>query len=233
MKDSAVGHDGLPLHIFRDNIDILGDVLAHLFCLSLSSGIVPGDMMIGRVVCIYKSDDPKNINNYRPISILPVLSQILEKLVYSQVMDHLVQHNYLSNSQYGFRTQCSTEGALHDICTSIYDNFEEGNYCLGFFLDLRKAFDSLDRGILLEKLAAYGITGNELSWFTSYFRGRQQYVVYKNKPSSRRSVNYGTPQGSVLGPLLFLLYVNDIVHATNQVKFILFADDTNMFFFCK
>ena len=230
MKETAPGHDSLPCFIFKDNFNILGAVLVHLFTLSMNNGVVPRDMLVGKVTTIFKSGDPMQMSNYRPISILPVLSKVLEKLIYSRVMNHLQKYNYLTRSQYGFRTGCSTEGALQDMCLSLYDNFEHGHYCLGAFLDLSKAFDSLDRDILLRKLVVYGIIGNELKWFKSYFSDRQQYVVYNNKSSSRLPVNYGAPQGSIIGPLLFLIYINDIVFATNHVKFILFADDTNLFY---
>ena len=115
---------------------------------------------------------------------------------------------------------------------SIYNSFERGLYCIGVFLDLSKAFDTLDRNILLKKLSSYGIVGTELRWFVNYFKNRQQYVVCKGEVSSKLPVMYGTAQGSVLGPLLFLIYINDVIYSTRHVKYLLFADDTNLFFAC-
>ena len=161
--------------------------------------------------------------------MLPVLSKILERLVHSRVMTHLTQYNYLTAAQYGFRAMRSTEGALQDLCTSIYDIFEERQYCLGVFLDLSKAFDTLGREILFTKLTTYRLTGMELIWFKSYFRKREQYVFCNNKASSRRVVQYGIPQGSILGPLMFVIYMNDITYASRNLKYVLYADDTNVF----
>ena len=230
INSTTPGHDGLPSFIFKDNFDYLSDVLLHIFTQSISQGVVPREMMLARVTCIYKSDDPKCVANYRPISILPILSKILEKIVYARVMSHLNNCGYISASQYGFRAKCSTESALQDVCTSVYNIFEDQQLCLGVYLDISKAFDSLDRSILFKKLSVYGITGIELQWFKSYFSNRQQYVVYKNVSSDKQPIEYGTPQGSILGPLLFLIYINDITFATNFVKFVIFADDTNIFY---
>ena len=230
MKETTAGHDNLPLFIFRDNFNIVGPVLTHLFRLSMNTGVVPKDMLVGKVTTIFKSGGLTDMCNNRTISILLVLSNVLEKLVYSPVMKHFLHNNYLRNNQYDFRAQCSTEGALQDMCTTIYDSFENTHYCIGAFLDLSKAFDSLDRDILLKKLAYYGILGCELQWFRSYFRDRKQYVVYNSQSSSLLPIKYGTPQGSILGPLLFSIYINDIVFAANHVKFILYADDTNIFY---
>ena len=119
IKEVETGHDNVPLFIFKDNIDLVGDMLRHLFTFSVASGVVPYNMMIAKVKCIYKSRDPKDASNYRPISVLPVLSKILERLTHTQLVNHLVQYNLLSGSQYGFRAMSSTELALQDISTSI------------------------------------------------------------------------------------------------------------------
>ena len=130
-------------------------MLYELFELSINTGVVPKDMLVGRVTSPFKKGDPMNVQNFKPISVLPILSKVLEKLIYKRVMNHLEHNNYLTDSQYGFRSQCCTEGALKDICAIIYNSFENAHYCLGAFLYLSKTFDSLDRGILLRKLDLY------------------------------------------------------------------------------
>ena len=229
MKESAAGHYELPLFIFKEYFESLSCVLFHLFSLSLNTGIVPDDMKRAKVVFILKPGDPTNLTNYRPISILPTLSKILEKLGYLRVMSHLVHLGYLTTWQFGFRAQCSTEGAMQSLCATMYDSFDRGIFSMGIFLDLSKTFDSLDRDILLYKLSLYGIQGNELSWFKSCFTNRKQYVVCGGVTSSLLTVDQGTPQGSVLGLLLFLVYINDIIFSTQHMKHLLFADDTNLF----
>ena len=229
MKEASPGHDGLPMFVIRDNIDLL-DVMITLLCSqSMVKGVVPRGMKLAKVVCIHKADDPREVSNYRPISVLPVISKILERLIYNRLMDHLVQCNHLTSRQYGFRPKCSTEGALHDMCTSLYNEMDNGNLCIGVFLDLSKAFDTIDRQILRVKLHAYGVRDVELDWFNSYFRERQQYVSVGGKKSCYRSISYGTAQGSILGPLIFIVFINDIVYSSNLLKFIMFADDTNVF----
>jgi hypothetical protein len=123
----------------------------------------------------------------------------------------------------------STVDAVQSITNSLYDAFDEGKYAIGVFLDLAKAFDSLDRSKLLVKLDHYGVSNSELSWFKSYFTARKQYVYFDGMKSTLLPVNYGVPQGSIIGPILFIIFMNDIVYSSNQMKFIMCADDTNIF----
>ena len=143
MKDSAVGHDRLPLFIFKENLELFIEILYVLFKLSMETGVVPESMMLAKVTAIYKRGDRRDISNYRPVSVPFVLSKVLEKLIYTRLMNHLGRGNHLSNSQYGVKAGCSTEGALHNICKSIYSIFDNYQYCLGVFWTCQKHLTSL------------------------------------------------------------------------------------------
>ena len=146
-----------------------------------------------------------------------------------RIMDYLTKHSVLSHSQYGFRPKYSTELAVYELTQNMYDTIDNGKYQITILCDLAKAFDTVSHSILLEKLKIYGIRGKANDWFKSYLSHRQQYTVFNNKRSTCKDVKYGVPQGSILGPLLFLLYINDITNTSKKLKFLLFADDTNIF----
>lgn len=229
LKDGSPGHDSIPIFVFRDNFSILGDIISHICNASLSLGVFPRQLMLAKVVCIYKSGNPKSLSNYRPISVLPVFSKILEKIVYKRLVTYFTNNNVLSDCQFGFREKCSTEMAVHSLTTNLYTAFDDREFGLGVFLDLSKAFDSIDRDIILGKLDHYGVKGTELRWFRSYFSHRTQYSVYNDSKSSVCAVDYGVPQGSIIGPLIFIMYMNDIVNSSKLLRYIMFADDTSVF----
>ena len=193
-------------------------------------GIFPDKMKRAKVVPIHKSGSKMEISNYRPISLLPIFSKILEKLMHSRVYSFLQDQQILLKSQYGFQKNRSTEHAILDIQSKIIDAYEnkETPYCI--FLDFAKAFDTVNHSILLDKLYYYGIRGNAFKWFESYLTNRDQCVQIGNHSSGILNINYGVPQGSVLGPLLFLVYINDIAINYNILNFQLFADDTCIFY---
>ena len=229
LRDASPGHDGLPLFIFRENINILVNPVTYICNLSLSKGVFPSNLAIAKVVCIFKSGDPKKPENYRPISVLPIFSKVLEKLVYVRLTAHFVDSNLLTPYQFGFRDGVSTLDAIHAIVDSLHSSFNVDKIVIGVFIDLAKAFDSLDRRKLLLKLSHYGVSGVALDWFRSYFSKRQQFVNYNGVSSSTFSINYGVAQGSLVGPLLFIIFMNDIVNCSKLLNFILYADDTNVF----
>ena len=168
------------------------------------------------------------VHNYRPMSLLSCFSKIFERVVYNQLYNHLQLNKLLYDSQYGFRKSHSTELAALELIDSIYKNLDQGKTPIAIFLDLSKAFDTIDHKILINKLHHCGCRNISLNWFKSYLTERSQYVVINDTISKTLRITTGVPQGSVLGPLLFLIYINDLSRATDTFKYILFADDTNL-----
>ena len=180
---------------------------------------------------IYKSKDMKTFSNYRPISLLPSISKIMEKAVHHIVF--LNRHDILYANQYGFRKKHSTIDAITKFTNDTINSLENKESTLAVFLDLSKAFDTINHAILLNKLEHYGIRGTPLAWFKSYLSDRTQYVHYRGVNSDDQFIECGVPQGSVLGPLLFIIYTNDLPGALVTSKSILFADDTTIYYSSK
>ena len=169
------------------------------------------------------------ISNYRPVSGLPCFSKIFESLMYNRLISFINKHNLLYKYQFGFKKGNSTNMALILLVDKISEAIQKGEYVLGVFLDFSKAFDTINHNILCRKLECYGIRGMALQWISSYLSDRSQFVIYDNVKSPEKHITCGVPQGSILGPLLFLLYVNDIVNVSTLLFPMLFADDTNVF----
>ena len=195
---------------------------------SLEQGIFPDAMKTAKVVPIFKSGDKSRYNNYRPISLLPQFSKLLEKLFTTRLDSFLNKNDVLYQSQYGFQRNLSTSSAVMELIEEITNNIEQKKKTGGIFIDLKKAFDTVNHEILIRKAEHYGLRGKVNDWLKSYLSNRRQYVVIGEEKSRELPVTCGVPQGSVLGPKLFLLYINDITNVTNLMKFILFADDTTI-----
>ena len=207
----------------------LSEHLTRIFNLSFETGVFPVNMKHAKIIPIHKKDSKTELSNYRPISLLPIFSKLLERLMYNRLMQHLIKNSILYDYQFGFRKGYSTTLALAEITQNIYENLMKKHTTCGVFLDLSKAFDTINHEILLQKLEHYGIRGVALQWFRSYLSERTQRVCIDGILSGQLNVVCGVPQGSILGPLLFLLYVNDLANTSDKLLFRLFADDTNIF----
>ena len=216
-----------PTQLLKYSSKVVSSTLAEIINLSISSGMYPNKLKMAKIIPIFKADDNTNPNNYRPISLLSNFNRIFEKLVYSRMESFIEQNNLLSPSQYGFRKAHSTQHAILDIVSTIQENMDKRLFSCGVFIDLKKAFDTVDHKILLHKLNHYGFRGVTNKWFSSYLDGRTQTTQIGSHISKRQNTTCGVPQGSVLGPLLFLIYINDIQESSDKLKPFLFADDTN------
>ena len=187
-------------------------------------------MKIAKVIPIYKKGNAQEVGNYRPISLLTSFSKILEKIIYKRTMSFLTEFDILSRTQFGFRQKHSTTHALLKFLDKVAHSIDNKLHTIGIFLDFSKAFDTINHKILLQKLFHYGIRGKALEWFDNYLTERKQYVNINGQDSYQRLISCGVPQGSLLGPLLFIIYINDFQYSTELMSFILFADDSNIFF---
>jgi retron-type reverse transcriptase len=200
--------------------------LCHIFFnLSLTSGSFPSKLKCSRIVPIFKSGDHTVCDNYRPISLLSSLSKILEKIVQIRLVNHLESNSLLYEHQYGFLRGKSTEQTFLHITDYITKALNKGDYCIALFLDLKKAFDVCSHEILLKKMKKFGVDNLALRWFESYLSDRIQVVDIDGVLSEPKSINISVLQGSILGPILFLMYINDLPLST-ELKSFLFADDT-------
>ncbi len=230
ISKKSCGLDGISTVMLKHVIDIIASPLSKIINKSFNCGIVPSTLKRSRVIPIYKSGNKDDLINYRPISLLPVISKVFEKLVYIRMISFIDKNKILSNCQFGFRANHSTSHAIIRLTDLISSYLDKSEKVAGIFLDISKAFDSLDQDILLQKLDAYGFRGPIYHWLKSFIKNRFQCVVYNSVQSNFLSLSHGVAQGSTLGPLLFLLYINDLPDVSNNCDFILFADDTTVLF---
>ena len=219
----------IPIHVVKQSSHIISPLLSVLYNECMKDGIFPDDLKIGRISPIYKKDNEELLENYRPVSTLAVFGKIFEKIIYNRLYSFFQSQNTLYENQYGFRRGHSTSHALNFSVNYVESCLKKKQHVLGIFIDLSKAFDTVPHQELLSKLENYGIRGNANKLIASYLSNRFQYVSVLGEDSEKLPVLYGVPQGSCLGPLLFIIYINDISRSTELGKFVLFADDTNIF----
>ena len=226
LKNSSAGHDEFPTFVGKLCVDSYIEPLTFLINYSLKTGVFPSELKLARMVPIFKAGDSSALTNYRPISVLTFFAKVFEKIVYNKLLNFISDNNILYDHQYGFRKGRSTQQAIITLVDKITKSQDIGDIVITLLIDLKKAFDTIDHRILLRKLYSYGIRGSMLKWMESYLTDRSQYVVIDGKVSQTRGIKCGVPQGSILGPLLFIISVNDICNVSPMLFKILYADDT-------
>ena len=229
LSKKSKDFNDLNMYCMKYVIDVIAKPLSYICNQSFLTGVFPEKMKIAKVIPLFKAGEKNKFNNYRPVSILPQFSKILEKLFEKRLCKFCDKYNLLVDSQYGFRAGRSTAMALTELVDDVTTAIEKRMHAIGVFIDLKKAFDTISHTLLLRKLEYYGIRGTVNRWISSYLSNRQQYVQIDNCSSDLSRIKYGVPEGSILGPKLFILFINDICNVSNMVKFIIFADDTNIF----
>ena len=229
LENKSTGPTSIPLKLLTLIPDLIIVPFAYIINMSLQTGEYPDLLKMVKVIPIHKGGSSQDVNNYRPISLLSIFDKLIEKLMHKRLYSFLEKNNILFRNQFGFRKNNSTVYALAQITEMIKVSIDKGKFGCGIFIDPRKAFDTVNHEILLMKLE-HGIRDNVLNCFQSYFSNRKQYVSINGESSEPLEINCSVPQGSVLGPLLFLLHINDLPNISKVLDFYLFADDTSIYY---
>ena len=227
---SSSGHDGISNKLLKSVKNELKKPLTLIINQMITTGIFPEAFKISKITPLYKKGDHSLLTNYRPISLLPRISKVFERIIYDQMYEYLNENNLLAKEQFGFRKNHSTEYAAISLVDHISKQMEHGKTPGALYIDLSKAFDTLSFDIILYKLNYYGITGKELQLLTNYLQNRKQYVIFNNHESELTEITTGVPQGSILGPLLFSITINDLKKSSKKLRFLMYADDTTIYF---
>lgn len=222
---SSTGYDKVNVKIFKLNKHLLSTDIKTIINSSLISGKVPATLKISKITPVHKGGDTKDFNNYRPISILPVIDKIMTKIINTQLLKYIEKHKILNKHQYGFILESNTSTALFDVVSTLQKHQDNKEISVAIFIDLQKAFDTVKRDLLLRKLWILGIRDKEYSWFKSYLSQRKQYIEIDGIASELQLVEEGVPQGGHLASTLFLLYINDITDINLNGTPFLYADD--------
>ena len=223
-KKSSI-YDFSPI-IIKENMHLIAHPLSKLFNQSIHSGKFPQILKLARITPLYKKGPKHDVNNYRPISQLNIFSKIFEKIMKIYLVEFLNTNEIINKAQFGFQKGKSTQHALMRFSKMLYENLRVGKSILSIFVDFSKAFDTVPHHILLRKLNHYGIRGNILNWFEDYLTNRKQITIIDHSQSRTLDVTTGVPQGSVLGPILFLIFINDLPELSKSIFYSLFADDS-------
>ena len=222
------GIDNISSYFLKIALPFIENSLAFLFNTSIETSLFPDSWKVARVTPIYKDGDRSEKTNYRPISVLPVISRLFEKLVFNQLYQYMKDNCFISVDQSGFLRGSSTLTCLLKNTDDWYSGLDLGQFVGLVFVDLTKALDTVDHQILCQKLLHYGVNGRDFSWFRSYLSGRKQFCRVNGIDSEIGGLETGVPQGSCLGPLLFLIYINDLPQAVQDSVVSMYADDTNL-----
>ena len=220
------GFKEISSQCLRDALQVLIPQLCYIFKQAIVTGKFPDKWKIATIVPIFKGGNKEDVSNYRPVSLLPVTGKIFEKIIHYQIVNHFDKCKFLSDKQSGFRKGKSTLDSIVNFTSDIFENINDGKYTIATFIDLKKAFDTVNHKILLEKLLLSGINGNTLSLISDYLKNRFQKTICNGKLSKLNKVTCGVPQGSILGPLFFLIYINDLQGILGDNAYHLYADDT-------
>ena len=230
LKNSKECIDNISVSIFKEFQEFFSHIIADLINTCFETGLFPDSLKKAIVLPLFKKDNPDLMTNYRPISILPKLSKIIEKCLKSRLVHYFTRNNLFNQVQFGFLAEKSTQDAILHLTEKIYRNLHDNLSTLAVYIDFSKCFDTLNRDILIKKLEIYGIRGPPLKLLISYLENRSQAVKVNNTISEFKPINTGVPQGSVLGPLLYLIYVNELPNISDKFSTCLFADDTTLVF---
>ena len=229
LKSKKCGIDDFASFIIKENAHLLAQPLSFLFNQSIESGKFPNALKSAKIIPLHKKGPRSDVNNYRPISLLNIFSKIFEKIMKEYLVSFMENNNILNKGQFGFQSGKGTLEALIKFSSEVYSQLDQSNYLLSILVDFSKAFDTVPHALLLKKLEFYGIRGIINNWFADYLRNRSHTTIVDGETSSSAKVLLGVPQGSVLGPILFLIFVNDLPNISELMDSILFADDANLY----